>query len=1386
MNKEAKAHGSHEGDNGSGLDAGPAGAHPLKSQHRTALTTSPAVSTVTNTISLLAQETLMASVMTLRQGIANLDGCISDASRHSEKLSASAVGFAAKLTNEVDDCLFCLKKESQIPLGIRSPIQTTCACIRALCLKTTSNLVVLQQLTFARAVLETLSGLTKNRKRAHTRTETPKLTPISKAHRPSIEDPPQNVLRSKPTAPSSPTLDSAPATPASRLTGTQEVINTIMDTNYKESEEKLRNRLSTAVEPSIDKDGLPVPISLSSSLQKERKQNSPQLFGEDEGAGARKLQGESTGACVEEAGFEEGEELFDEKFEDLVVRGKKLDLDHAPTSEIKGGSNVTSIRNKPISSPAFKPVHLHFSAEYVQFDDLVIRGTKLDIGRAPSSEVKGGSSSSAQMEAHVVMADLSGVKPIMKFGPAPSRSETQPTTIFKLQSALSDTLFVSINTRKIGRLFQARDADKSGFLDSSGIYAVTCKLWADMRKKFPFLARTCSRKISQGRFEKAFQRADHDSSGVMTLAETESFVKSFLVSLADHDFEDSDVDDMATQGQPLSTVQWTIITAAKLNVESGGKSRSFLFGANVSLNSTAQSDFHMLSSSSAAPETTLDSTKEPNALEYRQQIEWVYGYNGRNGHSNIVYGPGGAIVYPCGRILISFHPKRHTQSFYLEHQATITCIAQANLGKFAGASGVAGTEFAATGEERPGYKGAFARDSRLLASVSAPPSPTITIWNWRKRERMCSVELKGVEAVYDMKWSNTHTPILATVGKQHASIWSYEGNKMLHAPLKPDPANGFTRTSFSSLAFLPKGDVALGCQGAGQVYVVDTGGNCKARASLHQGTVFTMLSVQTLSGWRLITGSKDKTVCVSSLSSGCPFALHRISFCHSVRSLCAIPGVTNDFGGDHFTQEQLRYKNECLVVGTIASDIFWTNALSADDLIEKEDRNPIVCGHFDGEVWGLDVDTNTQDERRSRFVTTGEDNQLIMWDMIKKTAVMRTRISDDQTLPSAPGRIKRRQAGSASSHALALSSRAVALSPNGVHIAVGTNTGKLFIFEAATLKRIECRDLSNVRKVSYSPASPRGSRSRSVPSAIGVLRYSPDSRILAVGMQNAITILCDTKKGYAVKGYLGSHKAPVTHMDWSINGRHLRSVAADHRLCYFDINKDLPHLCVTFLFLSLGPLGESLPLPFIFWDWESPGLGRSNCPSQRAISTRGSSATPLGSLRPASSRNRRICFRAYDVVLSQFGGCLWPVRYTTQGLHLDSEKKDDIATSPSFAETSGSRKSKGVLPAQILCVDVARKKAIIAAGDEEGYVHLVRSPCLEPSAQRKSANAHSVLVGQVRFADSESKILSVGAGDRTIIQWRLENTVEDTQYDGMVERKDRVFGAQQPQTFSLG
>lgn len=49
---------------------------------------------------------------------------------------------------------------------------------------------------------------------------------------------------------------------------------------------------------------------------------------------------------------------------------------------------------------------------------------------------------------------------------------------------------------------------------------------------------------------------------------------------------------------------------------------------------------------------------------------------------------------------------------------------------------------------------------------------------------MCSVDLKGVDAVFDLKWSHQVIAALASVGKQHASLWTYEGNRLAHIPMR--------------------------------------------------------------------------------------------------------------------------------------------------------------------------------------------------------------------------------------------------------------------------------------------------------------------------------------------------------------------------------------------------------------------------------------------------------------------------------------------------------------------------------------------------------------------------------------------------------------------------
>jgi len=113
--------------------------------------------------------------------------------------------------------------------------------------------------------------------------------------------------------------------------------------------------------------------------------------------------------------------------------------------------------------------------------------------------------------------------------------------------------------------------------------------------------------------------------------------------------------------------------------------------------------------------------------------------------------------------------------------------------------------------------------------------------------------------------------------------------------------------------------------------------------------------------------------------------------------------------------------------------------------------------------------------------------------------------------------------------------RALAYSKSG-HLAVGINDGTLAIRQASNLKNEVFR--SNEAK-----------------EWIQVIKYSPNEDLLAVGSHdNHIYIYTVHGDQYSLKGALKGHNSFITGIDWSEDGKNIKSVCGAYELLFWDVD----------------------------------------------------------------------------------------------------------------------------------------------------------------------------------------------------------------------------------------
>ncbi|XP_065651812.1 echinoderm microtubule-associated protein-like 1 isoform X1 [Hydra vulgaris] len=76
------------------------------------------------------------------------------------------------------------------------------------------------------------------------------------------------------------------------------------------------------------------------------------------------------------------------------------------------------------------------------------------------------------------------------------------------------------------------------------------------------------------------------------------------------------------------------------------------------------------------PSYNLYNSKPVNSLLDHMELEWIYGYNGRNCRNNIFILPSEEVVYFVAKIVVMYNMTLKKQRFYAEHTEEIRCIAQ--------------------------------------------------------------------------------------------------------------------------------------------------------------------------------------------------------------------------------------------------------------------------------------------------------------------------------------------------------------------------------------------------------------------------------------------------------------------------------------------------------------------------------------------------------------------------------------------------------------------------------------------------------------------------------------------------------------------------------------
>ncbi|KAM4642300.1 echinoderm microtubule-associated protein-like 2 isoform 2-T2 [Discoglossus pictus] len=485
------------------------------------------------------------------------------------------------------------------------------------------------------------------------------------------------------------------------------------------------------------------------------------------------------------------------------------------------------------------------------------------------------------------------------------------------------------------------------------------------------------------------------------------------------------------------------------------------------------------------------------------QLEWVYGYRGRDCRGNLFLLPSGELLYFTAAVCVLYDPVAGTQRHYRGHTDDIKSLAvhpdsvTIASGQVAGNSqdgkalqphvrvwhsvslctlhviGVGSFERAVTCLNFSKFDG-----GSLLCACDESGDHVLSVWQWQREAKVTEVKC-STEPVLAAIFHPTDPNLIITCGKSQLYYWSLEGATAPGATLSKRQGvfEKHEKPRFVlCVAFAENGDVVTG-DSNGNLYVWGKGTHriSLAVTGAHDGAVFALCVCR--DGTLLSGGGKDGRVILWDRDYK-KVRETRIPECFG-----PVRTIAEGRGGDTL---YVGTTKNCVMSGSLESGL-----------------TCLIQGHTD-ELWGLCSHPSSE-----LFLTCGQDKLVHLWNSREHQPVWSTTLED-------PARV-------------------AGFHPSGSVVAIGTTNGRFLVLDS----------LTHVIVTTVSDATEQ----------ISVTRYSPDGQFLAVGSHdNFIYVYEVNEEGreYRRLGKCSGHSSFVTHLDWATDSSCFMTNSGDYEILYWD------------------------------------------------------------------------------------------------------------------------------------------------------------------------------------------------------------------------------------------